>query len=380
MLVADTTGRVLHRVAGRVPVRDGSSGRGPAGRAAADRGPPDGVAVSANDRTDERWDVLADASPRRGAATGSARCSRRPDRRRRGRGQRADRRPRRGRRPVARPAPRPAGPARAEPRRGRAAARLGPLDGRGLRRGRDLRRGPRRRGRRASSRTRCSTPPVRHPHRSTARCWRRGGTCPVASRALLPDLVVDPPAGLDLDAIARAALAEVAAVPPRTWGDRHRIAPQHALADLGLDPTPHLPSVAGQPLGGDTDCVAATAWIPGTDAGRDRSDRPPRLGPRRPRRAAAGPCHSAPPASPATAHHDDQFTAWKDGTLHPVGSPPTVTLRPVVTGRRRTVAARLVHRSRARPSGGWPRAASRRSRTSTAGSTSRPTSPPRSCT
>ena len=29
------------------------------------------------------------------------------------------------------------------------------------------------------------------------------------------------------------------------------------------------------------------------------------------------------------AHHDDQFTAWKDGTLNPVGSPPTVTLRPV---------------------------------------------------
>jgi penicillin amidase len=143
---------------------------------------------------------------------------------------------------------------------------------------------------------------------------------------VLPDLVADPPDGLDLAGIARAALAQVAAAPPQTWGDRHRLAPQHALADLGLDPAPHLPSVAGHPLGGDTDCVAATAWIPGTGAvvtgpiARivwDLADRS--------RSRWAVPLGASGVAG--DPHHDDQLTSWKDGTLLPVT--PAPTLRPV---------------------------------------------------
>lgn len=63
VLVADTTGRVLHRVAGRVPVRgrseEGGRWTGWADLPRRDVRPGD-VAVTANDRTDERWDVLTE--------------------------------------------------------------------------------------------------------------------------------------------------------------------------------------------------------------------------------------------------------------------------------------------------------------------------------
>ena len=330
VLVADTTGRVLHRVAGRVPVRADGTWTGWAELPRIEV-PPDGTAVTANDRTDERWDVLAD------------RC--------------------------------------APPwRRDRIAALLsgsGPVDvavaARVLTDDDDAAGGPLlalllglpdlpepsravverlhawdrsmaadsvEAGTFGAVRDAVVTAIVAHPlldpvrtasppvHGEVLAPWWH---LPSRVARVLPDLVVDPPAGLDLDAIARAALAEVAAVPLRAWGDRHRIAPQHAFADLGLDPTAHLPSVAGQPLGGDTECVAATAWIPGTEmvvtgpiarivwdlADRDASRWAVPL----------GACGVA-----GDAHHDDQFPAWKDGTLLPVGPPPTVTLRPVAPG------------------------------------------------
>lgn len=327
VLVADTTGRVLHRVAGRVPRRTDGEWTGwaslPRSEVASDE-----VAVTANDRTDERWDVLAGrfaptwrrdriatllaglddldvpAAARvqvdeSGAAGGSllALVLGLPDL----------------------PEPSAALVDRLRGWDGSMAADsyeagiFGAI--------RDavvlaIVAHP------VLDRARTAAPPV---HGEVLAPWWH---LPSRVARALPELVAEPPAGLDLDAIARAALVQVAAVPLQTWGERHRLAPQHAFADLGLDPSPYLPSVAGSRLGGDTECVASTVWIPGTDvvatgpiarvvwdlADRDASRWAVPLG-------ASGVV--------GDAHHDDQFTAWKDGTLLPVSASPRFTVRPV---------------------------------------------------
>ena len=115
----------------------------------------------------------------------------------------------------------------------------------------------------------------------------------------------------------------VCAMPPEPWGDRHRFTPQHALRRPRPRPVAVPPCRRrAPPLGGDTESVAATASIPGTDAcvsgpiarvvwdlaDRDASRWAVPLG--------AGGAVDQP-------HHDDQFTAWKDGTLIPVTAPST---------------------------------------------------------
>lgn len=333
VLVADTTGRVLHRVAGRVPVRDAGADRdvewvGWAGLPRREV-PPDAVAVTANDRTDDRWDVLSDrfAPPWRrdriaallagvhdldvtavtrvqvdesGAAGGALLAlllglADLPD-------------------PSA-----------------SLVERLRAWDG-------SMAADSREAGAFAAVRDAVVLAIAAHPLLDPARTaappvhgevlapwWHLPGRI----ARVLPDLVADPPDGLDLEALARAALAQVAALPSQTWGDRHRLAPQHACADLGLDPAAYLPPVAGSPLGGDTECVAATAWIPGTDAvvtgpiARVVWD----LADRSASRWAVPLGASGVVGDP---HHDDQHTAWKDGTLLPVHTPsPPFTLRAV---------------------------------------------------
>jgi penicillin amidase len=330
VLVADTSGRVLHRVAGRVPVRidDGWAGWTELPRSEV---APEAVAVTANDRTDERWDVLADrfAPPWRrdrievllaqaapvdvasaarvlvdedSAACGSllalllglpdlpAASAALVDRLRGWDGSMAADSPAAGILGAVRDAV-------------VAAVVAHPL----------------------LDPARTAAPPV---HGEVLAPWWH---LPSRVARVLPDLVADPPAGLDLAGIARAALAQVVAAPLQTWGERHRLAPQHAIADLGLDPTAYLPSVAGHPLGGDTECVAATAWIPGTDAVAtgpvarlvwDLADRS--------RSRWAVPLGAS--GVVGDPHHDDQLPSWKDGTLLPVGppaSPPVFALRRV---------------------------------------------------
>src|SRR5699024_5707437 len=71
--------------------------------------------------------------------------------------------------------------------------------------------------------------------------------------------------GLDAGAHLRAAVAAVAATTPTSWGERHGYAPLGMLAQFGLSGLGAAePSVAGEPLAGDADCVAATGWLPGT--------------------------------------------------------------------------------------------------------------------
>lgn len=127
-------------------------------------------------------------------------------------------------------------------------------------------------------------------------------------------LAADRPLGVDVPALLAAALDVAPA--GGTWGQWHRYRPVHALSDLGV--THDLdPVVAGSPLSGDSDCVAATGSLPGSphslvgpvaryvwdlgDRGASRWAVP--LG-------AAGD-HRSP-------HHTDQHAAWSSGRLIPL--------------------------------------------------------------
>lgn len=120
--------------------------------------------------------------------------------------------------------------------------------------------------------------------------------------------------GLDLPALLAGAV-EAAAADVRPWGARHGFGPLTGLAQFGLED--QAVPVAGQPLAGDMNAVAANGWIPGTDtavrgpvaryvwdlAERDNSRWAVPLG-------ASG--------LAGDPHQCDQFEAWRDGTLIPV--------------------------------------------------------------
>lgn len=127
-------------------------------------------------------------------------------------------------------------------------------------------------------------------------------------------LALDQPLGIDLDAL----LADALDIEPETgpWGARHRYGPQHALSDLGVRHG-FAPAVAGAPLAGDSDCVAATVSLPGLGESVvgpvlryvwDLADR--------------GASRWAVPLGAhgdhRSTHHDDQFDAWASGELLPV--------------------------------------------------------------
>lgn len=149
---------------------------------------------------------------------------------------------------------------------------------------------------------------------------------PVARIGLaLPTLVAaGDPFGIDLRAVARAALDQVRALEaarqlPATWGETHVVTPVHALevyprwADL-VDRW----QVPALPLAGDSDCVRCCASYPGiTDdcyrgsvaryvwdlADRDRSGWV----------VPTGSC-----GLPGHEHHHDQLPLWVAGRLAPV--------------------------------------------------------------
>ncbi|MCZ9348487.1 penicillin acylase family protein [Streptomyces mutabilis] len=118
--------------------------------------------------------------------------------------------------------------------------------------------------------------------------------------------------GVDRAEAVRSALEEVAARPPAgTWGDIHRLAPWRALPDTsdGRE-EPRLP--------GDHDCVLCTSAVPGLT---DRAARGPAaryvwdLADRQHSRWVVPHGASGVPGSP---HHRDQQTLWLDGELAPV--------------------------------------------------------------
>ncbi|WP_077801298.1 penicillin acylase family protein [Streptomyces sp. JHA26] len=116
--------------------------------------------------------------------------------------------------------------------------------------------------------------------------------------------------GIDRAGAVRAALEEVAARGPSgTWGDTHRLAPWRALPD----------AVREEPgLSGDHDCVLCTSAVPGLT---DRAARGPAaryvwdLADRRNSRWVVPHGASGVPGSP---HHRDQLPLWLAGELVPV--------------------------------------------------------------
>ncbi|MEY2245138.1 penicillin acylase family protein [Streptomyces sp. BF23-18] len=123
-------------------------------------------------------------------------------------------------------------------------------------------------------------------------------------------LAAGKPYGIDRDAVIRAAVEEVAAGPaPRTWGDTHRLAPWRALPGTAYDEPA---------LSGDNDCVLSTSSLPGlTDlsargpAARyvwDLADRDDSL----------WVVPFGADGVPGAAHHRDQLPLWLRGDLAPV--------------------------------------------------------------
>lgn len=117
--------------------------------------------------------------------------------------------------------------------------------------------------------------------------------------------------GIDRTAVVRAALEETAAAHPadRPWGETHRLAAWQALPD---------PSYAGPGLSGDHDCVLCTTAVPGLT---DLAARGPAaryvwdLARREDSRWVVpfGAC-----GVPGTPHHRDQLPLWLAGDLVPV--------------------------------------------------------------
>lgn len=127
--------------------------------------------------------------------------------------------------------------------------------------------------------------------------------------------------GIDRRAEIRAAVEEVAAAaPPGPWGDTHRLAPWRALAGHPADRAASAGDPAYEPpaLSGDHDCVLCTSAVPGVT---DRAARGPAaryvwdLADRADSRwivpfGAAG--------DPRSPHHHDQLPLWLAGELAPV--------------------------------------------------------------
>ncbi|MFJ3306183.1 penicillin acylase family protein [Streptomyces sp. NPDC086549] len=119
--------------------------------------------------------------------------------------------------------------------------------------------------------------------------------------------------GIDRQAAVRAAVEETAAGKPAgTWGDTHRLAPWRALTG-----TPYAPP-AEPALSGDHDCVLCTSAVPGlTDlAARGPAARYVWDLARREDSAWVVPFGAS--GVPGSPHHRDQLPLWLGGELVPV--------------------------------------------------------------
>ncbi|MFJ2262335.1 penicillin acylase family protein [Streptomyces sp. NPDC087844] len=125
-------------------------------------------------------------------------------------------------------------------------------------------------------------------------------------------LTTKKPYGIDRAEVVRAALEEVAGAPPKgVWGDTHRLAPWRALPDPAYD--------GSEPgLSGDHDCVLCTSAVPGLT---DRAARGPAARyvwdlARREDSLWAVPFGTS--GIPGSPHHRDQLPLWLGGELTPV--------------------------------------------------------------
>ncbi|MEU1518775.1 penicillin acylase family protein [Streptomyces sp. NPDC005811] len=148
-------------------------------------------------------------------------------------------------------------------------------------------------------------------------------TPPAYPEALLPWLALLPRIGFALEHLLRAeelygvdrprlvreAVEEIAVQPPARWGDTHRLAPWRALPD---------PSYEAPALSGDHDCVLCTTAVPGwTDlAARGPAARYVWDLARREDSLWVVPFGAC--GHPDSPHHHDQLPLWLRGELAPV--------------------------------------------------------------
>jgi penicillin amidase len=116
--------------------------------------------------------------------------------------------------------------------------------------------------------------------------------------------------GVDRDDVLRAAVEEVAARPgASTWGDTHRLAPWRALTDTAYDEPA---------LSGDNDCVLSTSSVPGLTDLSARGSAARYVWDLAERDNSLWVVPFGADGVPGTAHHRDQLPLWLKGDLAPV--------------------------------------------------------------
>ncbi len=120
-----------------------------------------------------------------------------------------------------------------------------------------------------------------------------------------------PPFGIDLPALARAALDDLDEV-PATWGETHRAAPAHALASYGFDA-----GIPFRPVSGDQDAVRTMGSWPAISDAATRGAVARYVWDLADREAGGWVVPTGASGLPG-AHHADQLDAWIEGRLLPI--------------------------------------------------------------
>ena len=123
------------------------------------------------------------------------------------------------------------------------------------------------------------------------------------------------PYGIDVRRLATEALDD-AAGHPSSWGDSHVFAPTHAfdLADDDLEP-PYVPAT---PVSGDIDTVRCTGWVPGLTDEAYRGSVARYVWDLDDRARSGWVVPMGASGDPRSAHHVDQLPAWAGARLVPI--------------------------------------------------------------
>jgi penicillin amidase len=133
--------------------------------------------------------------------------------------------------------------------------------------------------------------------------------------ALEPLVGAPAPYGVDVLRLATEAL-EDAAGHPDTWGETHVLAPTHAfdLSDADLE----APALPATPVSGDVDTVRCTGWLPGLTDEAYRGSVARYVWDLDDRSRSGWVVPMGASGDPRSPHHLDQLEAWADARLLPV--------------------------------------------------------------
>ncbi|MFD7136744.1 penicillin acylase family protein [Streptomyces sp. NPDC059894] len=115
--------------------------------------------------------------------------------------------------------------------------------------------------------------------------------------------------GIDRTALVREAVEEVAGQPAARWGDTHRLAPWRALPD---------PEQEAPALSGDHDCVLCTSAVPGWTDLAARGPAARYVWDLARREDSSWVVPYGADGRPDSPHHHDQLPLWLTGELAPV--------------------------------------------------------------